>query len=220
MFTLTDKTLLDRAARMINGQARGLRVLHEANGWASTEAGRKAKQEYDRLLRDERDMRSLGKRLCAHFDVHAVRGGVVMEAAPFNGVTSTQLRDPTSTVPQDTAEVGDPLNPLSPEARADYLSELGPGSNRDFSGVKLDANPGSGTSQVPDAQANGENVPRVESAGNPESTPAADGGKVESLQVMCPLCGPVLKPCNMQECRVLDAFHAMPAPVGNEVHDG
>ena len=71
MFTLTDKVLLDRAARMINVQARALRALHEAGGWASTEAGRKAKQEYDRLLRDERDMRSLGKRLCLHFDVKA-----------------------------------------------------------------------------------------------------------------------------------------------------
>lgn len=153
MFTLTDKTLLDRAARMINGQARGLRVLHEANGWASTEAGRKAKQEYDRLLRDERDMRSLGKRLCAHFDVHAVRGGVVMEAAstvlgtagPIGSVmtaTEALANLPAALMAnaprQDTAEVGDPLNALSPEARADYLSNLGPGSTRDFSGLKFD----------------------------------------------------------------------------------
>ena len=71
MFTLTDKTLLDRAARMINASAKALRLEHEAAGWASTEAGKKAKAEYDRLLRDERDMRSLGKRLCAHFDVKA-----------------------------------------------------------------------------------------------------------------------------------------------------
>ena len=69
MFTLTDKTLLDRAARMINAAAKELRLQYEAAGWASTEAGRKAKQEYDRLLRDERDMRALGKRLCLHFEV-------------------------------------------------------------------------------------------------------------------------------------------------------
>jgi len=71
MFTLTDKTLLDRAARMLNGAAKELREQYEAEGWAKTEAGRKAKQEYDRLLRDERDMRSLGKRLCLHFNVKA-----------------------------------------------------------------------------------------------------------------------------------------------------
>lgn len=123
MFTLTDKTLLDRAARMINVQARGLRVLHEAQGWASTEAGRKAKQEYDRLL---------------HFDVKA---------------------DRSKPIPQDTAEVGDPLNALSPEARADYLSDLGPGSNRDFSGLKFD-------------------VPRETSAGKPELQSTAPAGMV------------------------------------------
>jgi len=71
MFTLTDKTLLDRAARMINASAKALRLEHESAGWASTEAGKKAKAEYDRLLRDERDMRSLGKRMCLHFDVKA-----------------------------------------------------------------------------------------------------------------------------------------------------
>jgi hypothetical protein len=70
-FTLTDKALLDRAARMINGEAKALRLEFEAVGWAVTEAGRKAKQEYDRLLRDERDLRALGKRLSAHFDVKA-----------------------------------------------------------------------------------------------------------------------------------------------------
>lgn len=70
-FTLTDKVLLDRAARMINGEAKALRVEFEAVGWAVTEAGRKAKHEYDRLLRDERDLRALGKRLCAHFEVKA-----------------------------------------------------------------------------------------------------------------------------------------------------
>jgi hypothetical protein len=79
MFTLTDKTLLDRAARMINAAAKELRLQYEAAGWASTEAGRKAKQEYDRLLRDERDMRALGKRLCLHFEVKAAPR--VMEAA-------------------------------------------------------------------------------------------------------------------------------------------
>ena len=120
MFTLTDKTLLDRAARMINERAKALRQKWEMVGWAGTKEGRAAKLEYDRLLRDERDMRALGKRMCLHFDVKAAPR--VAKGAP-----------------QDTAEVDDPLNPLSPEARADYLSDLGPGSNRDFSGLQFGA---------------------------------------------------------------------------------
>jgi hypothetical protein len=95
MFTLTDKALLDRAARMINGSAKELRVEYEGSGWATTEAGRKAKQEYDRLLRDERDMRSLGKRLCTHFDVKAAPRG--MEAASAVLGTAIPIGDVTST---------------------------------------------------------------------------------------------------------------------------
>ena len=93
MFTLTDKTLLDRVARMINASAKSLRAQYEAGGWASTEAGRKAKQEYDRLLRDERDLRALGKRLCAHFEVKAAPRG--MEAASVVLGTAAPIGDAT-----------------------------------------------------------------------------------------------------------------------------
>ena len=124
MFTLTDKALLDRAARMIHVQARELRILHEAGGWASTEAGRKAKQEYDRLLRDERDMRALGKRLCTHFDVKAAPRQT-MEAAPFTGVTPTALRDPTDT---GNPELTAPTDPIINVGRAIYAAQK-PGFN-------------------------------------------------------------------------------------------
>jgi hypothetical protein len=119
MFTLTDKTLLDRAARMINGQAKALRVEHEANGWASTEAGRKAKQEYDRLLRDERDMRSLGKRLYAHFDVKADRTKTPAPLLPeppggsFTGNVPSVSRETGAGNPELTpATVGGNVNPV------------------------------------------------------------------------------------------------------------
>lgn len=68
-FTLTDKVLIDRAARLVNGQAKQLRLAHEQGGWATDDESRKAKLEYDRLLRDERDLRALGKRLATHFGV-------------------------------------------------------------------------------------------------------------------------------------------------------
>lgn len=142
MFTLTDKALLDRAARMINGAAKELRAQYEASGWASTEAGRKAKQEYDRLLRDERDMRSLGKRLCLHFDVKAAPRG--MEAA--------------SVVLGTAGPIGNVMT--ATEALANLPAALKA------------------------------NAPAT--AGNPESTPAPEGGTVTTF----------------------------PAPVGEEVHDG
>lgn len=69
MFTLTDKTLIDRAARLLREQAS---LLHDAqNGlpWGTNEAGQKAKLQFDRLMRDERDLRSLAKRLTTHFGV-------------------------------------------------------------------------------------------------------------------------------------------------------
>lgn len=132
MFTLTDKALLDRAARMINGAAKELRGQYEAGGWASTEAGRKAKQEYDRLLRDERDMRALGKRLCLHFDVKAAPRGTEAAspalgmAGPVGDVTSAKWPAPEgdATGEHDFAKEGIPqstaastigtLNPTGP----------------------------------------------------------------------------------------------------------
>ncbi len=59
VFTGPDKALLDRAARMMEASAKALR-------WEAIEDSKKrktAKLEYDRLLRDAHDLRSLGVRL-------------------------------------------------------------------------------------------------------------------------------------------------------------
>lgn len=63
VFTKTDKTLLDRAARIIHNQAVVEENSYKGAGWASSENGKEAKKRYDRLLRDERDLRELAKRL-------------------------------------------------------------------------------------------------------------------------------------------------------------
>lgn len=89
MFTLTDKVLIDRAARLIKEQAQVmLRADCPASGWGATEESRKAKLVYDRLVRDERDLRALGKRLCAHFDVKADRskptGGITLVTTAYD----------------------------------------------------------------------------------------------------------------------------------------
>ncbi len=63
IFTKTDKTLLDRAARIIHNQAVVEENSYKGDTWAATETGKEAKKRYDRLLRDERDLRALAKRL-------------------------------------------------------------------------------------------------------------------------------------------------------------
>ena len=62
VFTRTDKALIDRAARHLKDTAR---ELQRSTGpvWSATDGGKKAKRVYDRLMRDERDLRVLGKRL-------------------------------------------------------------------------------------------------------------------------------------------------------------
>jgi len=62
VFTKTDKTLLDRAARHLHETAVELQ-RSEGPVWSATESGKSAKKVYDRLLRDERDLRELAKRL-------------------------------------------------------------------------------------------------------------------------------------------------------------
>lgn len=59
IFTGTDKALLDRTARMLDAQAK-------ATAWESItnlKSRRLAKLEFDRLSRDARDLRALGKRI-------------------------------------------------------------------------------------------------------------------------------------------------------------
>ena len=90
MFTLTDKTLLDRVARMVKESHQAMLARDcPAAGWGATEESRKAKLVFDRMVRDERDLRALGKRMCAHFDVKADRTPAVMEATPAAPVTDT-----------------------------------------------------------------------------------------------------------------------------------
>lgn len=62
IFTNTDKTLMMRAARHLSTQAAELKNSFGQN-WAFDKESRNAKREYDRLLRDERDLRALAKRL-------------------------------------------------------------------------------------------------------------------------------------------------------------
>lgn len=59
IFTGTDKALLDRTARMLDTQAK-------ATAWeaiTNLKSRRVAKLEFDRLCRDARDLRALGKRI-------------------------------------------------------------------------------------------------------------------------------------------------------------
>lgn len=61
VFTGTDKSLLDRGARILDGLAKN-------TGWESIADSRKrkaAKAEFDRLTRDARDLRMLAVRLKA-----------------------------------------------------------------------------------------------------------------------------------------------------------
>ena len=88
-FTLTDKTLLDRAARLINDQARLLGTNHGTDGWSTDDVARKAKLVYDRLLRDERDLRALGQRMAKHFDVRPALRAPKQKPMTATEVTTT-----------------------------------------------------------------------------------------------------------------------------------
>lgn len=70
IYTLTDKTLMMRAARKLKEQADQLLACYGAN-WAESKATREAKREFDRLLRDERDLRMLAKRFEKAMQVQA-----------------------------------------------------------------------------------------------------------------------------------------------------
>lgn len=82
MFTLTDKGLLDRAARLLLEHASQIENSYGRPAWVGEEA-RKQKLIFDRLQRDARDLRTLGKRMATHFDVApAPRQVKVAPAAP------------------------------------------------------------------------------------------------------------------------------------------
>ncbi len=61
IYTLTDKTLMMRAARQLKEQADVLLNRYGTN-WAENDESKDAKRKFDRLLRDERDLRMLAKR--------------------------------------------------------------------------------------------------------------------------------------------------------------
>lgn len=61
MFAKTDKALLDRTALRIDKAAKAIQSVHPV--WGANADSKKAKLEYDRLMRDARDLRALGKRL-------------------------------------------------------------------------------------------------------------------------------------------------------------
>lgn len=85
IFTKTDKTLLDRAARFLHDQA----CVEEANYgpvWAATQEGKEAKKRFDRLLRDERDLRTLGKRLELEGATVEVSAGPQLPAGGVQGL--------------------------------------------------------------------------------------------------------------------------------------
>ena len=63
VFTKTDKTLLDRAARIVHNQAVIEETSYKGESWSTSEVGKEAKKRYDRLLRDERDLSANDKRL-------------------------------------------------------------------------------------------------------------------------------------------------------------
>ena len=80
MFTLTDKTLLDRVARMVKEMHREhLQSQCPPAGWGANEKSKAAKLVYDRLVRDERDLRALGKRMMAHFAVPDVEPPAILD---------------------------------------------------------------------------------------------------------------------------------------------
>lgn len=62
IFTNTDKTLMMRAGRLLVEQARILKHSYGQN-WAGSAEAKEAKRQHDRLLRDDRDLRELAKRL-------------------------------------------------------------------------------------------------------------------------------------------------------------
>lgn len=62
-FTKMDKALMDRAARNLTAQAKVMEGQFAVPlGWGATTQSKKAKLEFDRLMRDARDLRALAKR--------------------------------------------------------------------------------------------------------------------------------------------------------------
>jgi hypothetical protein len=74
MFTKTEKALLDRAARRAADQAAALQKSLAGLSWGATKATKRAKLEFDRLMRDCRDLRALGAAMLKAYGVDGQSG--------------------------------------------------------------------------------------------------------------------------------------------------
>jgi len=74
MFTKTEKALLDRAARRAADQAAALQRSLAGLSWGATKATKKSKLEFDRLMRDCRDLRALGAAMLKAYGVDGQSG--------------------------------------------------------------------------------------------------------------------------------------------------
>lgn len=74
-FTNTDKALLHRAARLVAEVAQAEKSSYGHN-WAFDAEAKAAKLRFDRLLRDERDLRELARRLGNGVSVPALLASV------------------------------------------------------------------------------------------------------------------------------------------------
>ncbi len=63
-YSKTDKALVERAARHLTDLAQAERLKHGAD-WTANPEAKAAKLRYDRLRRDEMELRDLGKRFVA-----------------------------------------------------------------------------------------------------------------------------------------------------------
>lgn len=78
VFTGTDKSLLDRAARLVAAHAKLIEWERETDG----KTRKRMKANFDALKRDERDLRALGKRLPI---TRVALAKPVIATAPFTG---------------------------------------------------------------------------------------------------------------------------------------
>jgi len=111
MFTLADKGLLDRAARLLLEHAQQIENAHGRPAWVGEEA-RKQKLVFDRLQRDARDLRSLAKRMAAHF-------GTAPAPRQARGVDLVGAREKLDALKQEGATIlrNEPTEPSISEQR-------------------------------------------------------------------------------------------------------
>jgi hypothetical protein len=80
MFTKTEKALLDRAARRAADQATEIQKSLAGLSWGATRPTKKSKLEFDRLMRDCRDLRALGAAMLKAYGIDAQSGAGSVDA--------------------------------------------------------------------------------------------------------------------------------------------